>query len=308
VDSPIAAARAAAGLEPLFGPMGDRKLDLLKLPEDGDFHSYHFVDQDGKIVGALEILPDEAKKQLYVMNINGLAGLYSNSFGPSSIRDIKRQLKSLYPEYETVTGHRVSGARYSKGYIDSRAKELAASDGKVWEELDQLNQDVYRAVASETSESATDHPVVKLGPAGWDEVGGKDDWMAFREIFERKFREGNAGFISDKYSIHKTENGDVLYLGRGWNPATESMEPMVEPLGQARPLMETFREKFQESGVDVKSPEGAAANAMAVVAERNGLSGLRTYYTNHPDSYFAGSGGLYNPYDPAILIRGQGRL
>lgn len=120
VDAPIAQVRGAASLEPMFS-IGDRKLELKQLPSIGgseDFHEFAFQDQNGKDVGSVTILPDPAKKQLYVANINGLAGLYSNAFGPSLVRDLKRQLKELYPDYETITGHRVSGAREKAGTWD----------------------------------------------------------------------------------------------------------------------------------------------------------------------------------------------
>lgn len=278
VDSPIAQARAAHGLEPMFGPIGDRKLELKQRPEDPmaqGFHDYDFVDENGKVVGNLEILPDPEKKQLYVANINGLAGLYSNSFGPSLIRDLKRQLKALYPEYETITGHRVSGARYP-------------------------------TEESFGIQNATDHPVVKLGPIGWDEVGGKDDWMGFREIFERKFADQFSGENQPKqYAIVHTPEGDAMFTGVRWDMDTKQIAPRLEPLGQPRPLMEVLKEKYEAAGATKETPVGASANAIALVAERLGLSDLRTYYTDHPDSYFASNGGLYNPFDPAVLIRAQ---
>jgi hypothetical protein len=117
VDSPMAQARAASGTEPLFS-IGDRKLELKQLPSLAgfeEFHEYQFTDQTGKPVGEITILADPTKKELYVANISGHAGLYSNSFGPSLIRDLKKQLKAIYPEYETITGHRVSGAREKAG-------------------------------------------------------------------------------------------------------------------------------------------------------------------------------------------------
>ena len=137
VDSPMAKVRAN-GLEPMFA-IGDRKLTLEPSLKETDAvglerHEYKFLDQDGNDVGFLELYPDEAKKQLYIGMIGGKAGLYSNSFGPSLIRDLKRQLKELYPEYETITGHRVTGARYADKWFN--------------ENLDQRNP--------------TDHPVVKL--------------------------------------------------------------------------------------------------------------------------------------------------
>lgn len=142
VDSPLAQVRDVSGLEPMFA-IGDRKLSLQKSPSLAgleEFHEYQMLDQDGKPVGELTLLPDEATKQLYVANINGLAGLYSNSFGPSLIRDVKRQLKELYPDYETVTGHRVSGAREAAGvWEDPEIAHPVVKLAKDLNELDTIN-------------------------------------------------------------------------------------------------------------------------------------------------------------------------
>ena len=111
VDGALPQFRGAAGLEPMFG-IGDKKLTLERQPDiTPDFHEYNFLDQDGKPVGSISIMPNAAKKELYVGDIGGLAGLYSNSFGPALMLDLKRQLKALYPDAEWITGHRVSGAR-----------------------------------------------------------------------------------------------------------------------------------------------------------------------------------------------------
>lgn len=112
----------------LLGPdalasIGDRKATLKRsadIPGFEEFHNYQMLDEQGKPVGEIEIVPDAGKKQLYVANISGLNGMYSNSFGPSLVRDLKRQLKTLYPDYETITGHRVSGAREAAGVEDGK--------------------------------------------------------------------------------------------------------------------------------------------------------------------------------------------
>ena len=123
VDGALPIERKARGLEPLFG-IGDRKLNLQFRTKSFDYDIYHFIDQDGKMVGDLEILPqpdDPQGSSLYVGNINGMAGLYSNSFGPALIRDLKKQLKAIYPDFEWITGHRVSGAREAAGTWEDEA-------------------------------------------------------------------------------------------------------------------------------------------------------------------------------------------
>ena len=133
VDAPLAQVRDAMATEPVFS-IGDRKLTLAEMTKladtgGGESHAYKFVDQNGKDVGQLWVSPDSATKQLHVDMINGVSGFYANSFGPSLIRDIKRQLKEMYPEYETITGHRVSGARYSPEMIRQEVDRLARKDG-----------------------------------------------------------------------------------------------------------------------------------------------------------------------------------
>jgi hypothetical protein len=175
IDSPLTQARAATGTEPVFG-IGDKKLELKQLPSltgHNDFHEFQFLDQNGQPVGEITILPNPATKELYVANINGLAGLYSNSFGPSLVRDLKRQLKALYPEYETITGHRVSGARHGPAVS-------AKPEGTGWEVV----------------EGNVDHPKVKLA---LEEAETPETIRDFHEILENNFREEFGFGISAAY-------------------------------------------------------------------------------------------------------------
>jgi hypothetical protein len=118
IDGALPQVRAASGLEPKFS-IGDRKLSLLKgQTEAGPFtepfgdklDTWQIADETGKHVGDLEIARGE-DKTLYVNMINGVAGMWANSFGPSLMRDLKRQLREAYPDFDYLTGHRVSGAR-----------------------------------------------------------------------------------------------------------------------------------------------------------------------------------------------------
>jgi len=118
VDAPLAAVRGSSGLEPMFS-LGDRKLSLIKgVTEDNQFteqfggklETLNMLDENGKHVGDIEIAPG-ADRTLYVNMINGVGGLWANSFGPALMMDLKRQIKALYPDYDYITGHRVSGAR-----------------------------------------------------------------------------------------------------------------------------------------------------------------------------------------------------
>ena len=118
VESPLAQVRGAASLEPMFS-IGDRKLSLERFGDTvkgyENFHDFQLVDENQRKVGVINISTQKGGKQLYVEGIEGLNGLGPRDFGPSLMRDILRQLKAEFPEAETITGHRVSGARDKAG-------------------------------------------------------------------------------------------------------------------------------------------------------------------------------------------------
>jgi hypothetical protein len=125
VDAPLAAVRGASGLEPMFS-IGDRKISLIKGATEanqftdefgGKLETLNMMDENGKHVGDIEIAPG-ADRTLYINMINGVAGRWANSFGPALMRDLKRQIKGMYPDYDYITGHRVSGAREASGADD----------------------------------------------------------------------------------------------------------------------------------------------------------------------------------------------
>ena len=206
VDAPLAQVRDAMGTEPMFS-IGDRKLTLAKAESKyGEMinHEYDFVDQNGNRVGNLMVTPYEAIKQLYVDWVGGLGSNGPTSFGPSLIRDIKRQLKELYPDYESITGHRVSGARYSKDLISKEADRLAREDGFDLRDLSAPEADKYYDRASVKFKNKTDHPVVKLHI---DDLA-RDD-AAMRQMFDsaymRQFDHGVEGLIIPKEEYARQE-------------------------------------------------------------------------------------------------------
>jgi hypothetical protein len=121
VDSPMAAIRGSMGLEPMFS-IGDRKLQLERFqpldvrygPEQG-FHDFQLLDHKGNIVGALNISEQKGGKQLHVDGISGDNGFGPRDFGPSLMIDLAKQVAAEFPEADTLTGHRVSGARDKAG-------------------------------------------------------------------------------------------------------------------------------------------------------------------------------------------------
>ena len=123
IDGALPQVRTSAALEPMFA-IGDRPLKL----EKGEsiwkgMEDYNFVDHTGKVVGEITIFPDPMKKQLYIASVSS-HDLQPNTMGPSLIRDILRQLKELYPDYETITGYRISGAREEAGAPKDQRKPV----------------------------------------------------------------------------------------------------------------------------------------------------------------------------------------
>lgn len=138
--------RAHAGLEPLFS-IGDRKIKLEKFGYEPAkdvyskitaFHDFKMLDENGKVVGTLNISEQQGGKQLYVDMIQGGppgSALYKpNFFGPALIRDLARQIKAEFPnafgpDGLGITGHRVSGAREKAGsYMESSASPVVKLD------------------------------------------------------------------------------------------------------------------------------------------------------------------------------------
>src|SRR5437879_8493980 len=88
---------------------------------DTGFHDFSIHYDTGKDAGTINLSIQKGGKQLYVDMINGINGFGPRDFGPSLMRDILRQIKAEFPNVESITGHRVSGARDKAGtYNDPR--------------------------------------------------------------------------------------------------------------------------------------------------------------------------------------------
>jgi hypothetical protein len=132
----LPAQRAASALEPLLS-VGDRKLKIERMvektnshftPENG-FHDFNLMDEKGQSVGTLNLSTQNGGKQLYVEMINGINGLGPRDFGPALMRSLLRQIKEQFPEAESLTGHRVSGAREKAGsYLAPSAEPVIKLD------------------------------------------------------------------------------------------------------------------------------------------------------------------------------------
>jgi hypothetical protein len=89
------------------------------------FHDFNMLDEKGNTIGALNISEQKGGKQLYVDNITGVNGLGPRDFGPALMRDLLRQIKAEFPNAESISGHRVSGARERAG------KEMSMPEASV---------------------------------------------------------------------------------------------------------------------------------------------------------------------------------
>lgn len=145
-SDPVEAVRAAAGLEPLFA-IGDRKLELAakdKYPfkavngEDRTVHTFDIMDDKGKNVGIVDLTEMNGGKTLYIENIaaDWRLGPSPNSWGPSLIRDVLRQIKDTFPNAEELSGFRVSGAREKAGLAGKAKIKLGAG----WDTAETANE------------------------------------------------------------------------------------------------------------------------------------------------------------------------
>lgn len=126
IDEAIPTFRNSASLEPLFS-IGDRKLTLQRMAEEKiaggfgvaqGFHDFDMVNENGQVVGSINLSVQGDAKQLHVDMISGEGEYYHpNNFGPALMRDLLRQIKAQFPDAEVLTGHRVSGARDLAGSV-----------------------------------------------------------------------------------------------------------------------------------------------------------------------------------------------
>src|SRR5216684_2434677 len=128
IADPLQLVRGSGGLEPQFS-LGDRKVTLQRMGEEpgavkgpfgreAGFHDFDLLDENVKKIGFMNLSEAKGGKQIYVEMIKAGATdkMYDPNFlGPGIIRDLRRQIKAEFPNAETITGHRVSGAREKAG-------------------------------------------------------------------------------------------------------------------------------------------------------------------------------------------------
>jgi len=149
IADPLQLVRGAGGFEPQFS-LGDRKVTLQRMGEqetkgpfgkEQGFHDFDLLDETGKKIGYMNLSEAKGGKQIYVEMIQ--AGktdkMYDPNFlGPAIIRDLRRQIKAEFPNAETITGHRVSGAREKAGVEMTAAMPVIklSQEGEGWGHVD----------------------------------------------------------------------------------------------------------------------------------------------------------------------------
>ncbi len=102
IADPLQLVRGSGGLEPQFS-IGDRKVTLERKPiTEGGLEgpiaadNFRLLDENGKKIGFLDVIPYKDGTHLYVDNVGGFErlGFGPNGFGPAVTRDIARQLKA----------------------------------------------------------------------------------------------------------------------------------------------------------------------------------------------------------------------
>lgn len=140
IPEPLPQMRAAAGLEPMFS-VGDRKLTLKRfggdepfIPEQerayaaGEMHDFEIHNERGEPVGYINMSLQKDGKQIYIENIEGVKGNWTNDLGPAAVRDLMRQLKAEFPEATELSGHRISGMRREAGTVMSKGTPVVKLD------------------------------------------------------------------------------------------------------------------------------------------------------------------------------------
>lgn len=118
--------RQASALKPLEDRQREQELKLRKAYEGessskGRAHGFEITNESGGRVGEAEIIESSDGKDLHVNWVGGAGHIVNtkgegdNVFGPKLIRQILEQLKKEFPNAETISGNRVSGAREKTG-------------------------------------------------------------------------------------------------------------------------------------------------------------------------------------------------
>lgn len=158
IDDAVPNVRAVTASEPVFG-QGDRKLTLLPEAEAESAQSHSILDENGQEVGKMQIVP-EADGTLRVERLEGAAGVWSDTYGPALMQDLKRQLAEAYPEHDTLVGP-----------DGTRAKLTGAHD--------EAEQEKMQGILQTAHEIGHVRPMDDLNmPGGWENLRDKNGLVA----------------------------------------------------------------------------------------------------------------------------------
>lgn len=110
--------RTAYSLDPKGLPPS--RLILERNVSQGEYHNFHITDETGKQVGTASFTEENGGKNLYVnfvggANEKGFPRDTPNAFGMQAMRGLLAQVQKEFPQAETISGERVSGARMASG-------------------------------------------------------------------------------------------------------------------------------------------------------------------------------------------------
>lgn len=162
IHEPHTLVRGGAALEPMFS-IGDRKVKLERMKqatgtmfgEAQGFHDFDIVDENSAKVGSINLSKQGSTVYIEMINAGKNKEMYDPNFlGPALMRDLLRQIKAEFPDAETITGHRVSGAREKAGTYDQPHAMMklptirleALDDPLKWKGLHEGWQEIQRGV------------------------------------------------------------------------------------------------------------------------------------------------------------------
>ena len=151
--TPVEAVRKGSALEPMLQREAPLALKLKKVPSlSENYGSFAILDETGAARGVMELTLKEGGKDLHVEWIGGK--IAPNAMGPRLIRGLLEQLKAMYPNAETISGVRVSGAREAAGGEAFRGTEVKISLADLLDETKLKGWDVIEPFIKEKIEGA----------------------------------------------------------------------------------------------------------------------------------------------------------
>lgn len=249
VAEPIESVRNLAGIKTLYDT-GERKLELKReestmqyAAEGSKFHDFSLVDENGEPSAYLNLSEMADGKRLYVEDIRGTGKLGPRDFGPSLMRSVLQQLKTEFPNAETLEGFRVSGARDKAGTYESHGKVSIKLDEDLDPQLMKINEAGWIQVPKIGAQ-------FKLKPTELYTAKDKEIVKAVNEEIDRLVPSGLRAqeFEGIRSSQHTNPQG--MYLHGGIEPMVAWSLDSKYPVKTARHevIHHLYREGFFSEG------------------------------------------------------------